>query len=396
MAMFNLRSITFLLTILILAINPVWAAKKKRKSPARPKQTSIVVNMNDGSVEHFEDAHKKIYPASLTKLMTLYLTFDALKKGKLKMSQKLKTSKAASKMKPCKLGLGVGQRITVEKAVDALIVRSANDVAVVLAEAVAGDEKRFASLMTRKARKLGMSSTTFKNASGWHHKDQKTTAIDMAKLAIALKRDHPEYYSRFGKSKFVFNGNTIYSHNKVTKQYDGAEGMKTGYTSHAGYNLVTTASRDGKSLVAVVTGGPTSVKRNKKVMSLLDKGFLASNDNKQNLISPNSHKKSARQLASNHKRKSSKATRKIVKHTSKQANKKRVMVASNDAFTKIHNIPSKRQNIKANVPSKKSSISQKNRRTHQASFKSSKVAVNPSNTTKVASSNYDPFSMLGS
>ena len=389
----TVRFLGHLLVVFILAMSSAHSANKKSKTPSRPKQTSIVVNMDDGSVAHFEGANKKIYPASLTKLMTVYLTFDAVKKGKLKLAQKLKTSKAAAKMKPCKLGLGVGQRITVDEAIDALIVRSANDAAVVLAEAIAGDEKRFASLMTRKARKLGMSSTTFKNASGWHHKDQKSTAIDMAKLAIALKRDYPQYYNRFAKTKFVFNGQTVYGHNKVTKQYAGAEGMKTGYTSHAGYNLVTTASRDGTSLVAVVTGGPTSAKRNKKTMDLLDKGFDVSSASHITLAQNGTSSNTKKLVVVDNKRHLKSAAKlKPAKKRKLIASKKQ---KSRDAFAKLGSGQVKRvasNNKKSSLPSSRRSATQK--RSVLKARLPNRVSHNP--PTHVVHASHDAFSMLGS
>lgn len=271
----RVRSIAILL-IALSAISHADAAPKKQKAKNHthsPKAASIVVDMNTGEVLHFEDAHVKTHPASLTKLMTLYLAFDALKKHKLHLEQKLYASAQAVSMRPIKLGLKVGQPIKVHQAIDALIVKSANDAAVVLAEAIAGSEAQFAMKMTETAKKLGMSDSEFRNASGWHHDEQKTTAIDMAKLAMALKRDFPEYYSLFAKTQFAFNGKTLHGHNHVTKNYVGAEGMKTGFTCPSGYNLVTTASRGDKSLVAVVLGGASAAGRDKKMVGLLDKHF---------------------------------------------------------------------------------------------------------------------------
>lgn len=247
---------------------------KKQQAVALPPQTSVVVDMQDGKILHAENAHLRVYPASLTKVMTLYLTFEAIDKGVLSMDQRLTVSKRAANMRPSKLGLKVGETISVKDAVMSLIVKSANDSSVVLGEAISGaSEDHFAQIMTKRAKDLGMHNTTFRNASGWHHPEQKTTAIDMAKLTMALKRDFPDYYSLFSATSFTFNGKTVTGHNKVVEKYQWAEGLKTGYTNPAGHNLITTAAKDGKRLVGVVTGGRSANDRNYKMVSLLDRHF---------------------------------------------------------------------------------------------------------------------------
>lgn len=274
------RNFVLIFSICVLIIHNVQhinAAVPKnsavKSSVIKPVETSLVVDAKTGKVLHARNARIKVYPASLTKLMTLYMTFDAIKAGKLSMNKKLRTSANAEKMKPSKLGLKKGEYITVREAILALIVKSANDAAVVLGENIAGSEIKFASMMTNRAHKLGMHNTLFKNASGWHHPTQKTTASDMAKLAIAIKRDYPAFYHLFSQTNFTFKGKLIHSTNRVTANYLGAEGLKTGYTRHAGYNLVTTASRKHRSLVAVVTGSPSSTARDKKMTKLLDQHF---------------------------------------------------------------------------------------------------------------------------
>jgi serine-type D-Ala-D-Ala carboxypeptidase (penicillin-binding protein 5/6) len=250
------------------------AAKKTQKGQSSVRtQTSLVVDGRSGKILHASNATKKIYPASLTKVMTLYLLFEALESGKLSLNKKLYVSKYATEALPGKLYLRVKEQIVVRDAILGLIVKSANDVARVVAENIAGSEKRFARLMTVRARQLGMKNTTFTNASGWHDANQVSTAVDLAKLSIAIKRDFPQYYHFFKMTSFKFKGKTISGHNKVTATYPGAEGLKTGFHTPAGCNLITAATRGNRSLVAVVTGSNSSAIRNKKMVQLLDEHF---------------------------------------------------------------------------------------------------------------------------
>ncbi|MES2215253.1 MAG: D-alanyl-D-alanine carboxypeptidase family protein [Pseudomonadota bacterium] len=285
-------SALYFICIFIFCINPVEAKKNKAptQSPAsrcttasvtgeilpcrKSTPTSLVVDAKTGRVLHSEEAHTSIYPASLTKIMTLYLAFEAVENGKLSMGQKIAVSAKAANMPPLKLWLKPGETITVRDAIMTLIVHSANDSAVVISEALGqGSEAKFADLMTKRARQLGMSNTQFRNASGWYHPDQKTTAHDLAKLAIAIKRDFPQYYPLFTQTQVVFRGKTIHGHNRVTANYPGAEGLKTGFNNPAGVCIVTTASRDNQELVGIVTGSPSARHRDSKVMTLLDKHF---------------------------------------------------------------------------------------------------------------------------
>ncbi len=264
-----------LLVSLILNATITEAAKKSsrtKKSPCRT-QTSLVVDVNTGKVLHAKNITSKIYPASLTKLMTLYMLFDQLDSGKLSLNNRLKISERATKTRPGKLFLRQGDKISVKDAILGMIVKSANDVSVVVAEAIGGSECNFAKLMTAKARELGMKNTVFINSHGWHHAKQVTTAADMAKLAMAMKRDFPQYYHFFSITEFKFKGKRIKGHNKVTAHYPGADGLKTGFTNPAGCNLVTSANRNGKSLIAIVTGSDSAASRDKKMTSLLDKHF---------------------------------------------------------------------------------------------------------------------------
>lgn len=237
------------------------------------KYAALVIDANTGQVLHQDYAGALRHPASLTKMMTLYLTFRAIKHGRLAMDTPLKVSKRAARQPRSKLGLNAGDYIKVEDAIQSLVVLSANDIAVVLAEAIGGTEWKFANMMTTMAKRLGMTKTNFKNASGLHHPKQVTTAYDLARLAVALRRDYPEYYHYFARAKFVYRGNTYSSHNNVTKRYQGADGLKTGYINASGFNLVTSAERSGARLVGVVLGGRTSKRRDRQMVRLLDQYF---------------------------------------------------------------------------------------------------------------------------
>lgn len=240
---------------------------------AEASYAAIVVDQATGEVLHERNADDQNYPASLTKMMTLYMVFTAMKNGRLRLETPLRVSANAVKQPPSKLGFKAGETITVENAIQALVTKSANDVAVVVAEALAGSEKRFAEAMTKRAHKLGMKDTTFRNASGLPHRKQISSARDMARLAIALKRDFPVYYGYFATESFAFDGAVHKNHNKLLGVYDGVDGVKTGYTHSSGYNLVASAERDGRRLVAVVLGGDSARQRDSQVMRLLDSGF---------------------------------------------------------------------------------------------------------------------------
>lgn len=236
-------------------------------------ESSLVVDGNTGRVLHAVNARKKIYPASLAKIMTTYIIFEALASGKVTLSHKFYVSKNATRALPSKLYVKQGDKITVKDAIHALTVKSANDVARVVAENIAGSEAKFAGLMNIRAKQLGMKNTRFTNASGWHDTKQYTTAVDLAKLSIAIKRNFPQYYKFFSKTSFTYKGKLIAGHNRVTATYPGAEGLKTGYHLPAGCNLITTARRGNKSLVAVVTGRKSAAIRDKYMVELLDKHF---------------------------------------------------------------------------------------------------------------------------
>lgn len=241
---------------------------------ANPRYASIVVDVATGQVLHASRADATRYPASLTKMMTLYMMFEALERGQLSLDQKLPISAHAASMPPSKLGVKAGSTIAVRDTIMPLVVRSANDVAVVVAEALGGSEGAFARMMTEKARALGMPSTAFRNASGLPNSGQTSTARDMATLAIRLMQDFPQHYHYFSGQSFTYNGVTHNSHNRLLRSYSGADGLKTGYIRASGFNVATSALRDGRRIVAVVMGGRTAQSRDAHMADLLDRGFM--------------------------------------------------------------------------------------------------------------------------
>jgi D-alanyl-D-alanine carboxypeptidase len=247
-------------------------------APALAKYASIVVDAESGLVLHETNADTRNYPASLTKMMTLYLLFEALQKGDLALSDKLAVSARAAKQQPSKLGLKTGATITVDNAIRALVTKSANDVAVVVAEAIGSTEWGFAKLMTSKAKALGMSRTNFANASGLPDSRQLSTARDMAMLSLALMEDFPQYYHYFSLGSFTYKGKSYANHNKLLTAYNGVDGIKTGYTKASGYNIAVSAVRDGRRLVAGVFGGKTAGVRNRHASDLLDQAFATVED----------------------------------------------------------------------------------------------------------------------
>lgn len=257
----------------MLCLSVVLAFSQASPAFAKSKYATLVIDADTGVVLHQEYAGEKRYPASLTKMMTLYLTFQALESGRLRLNQKLRASAHAASQPPSRLGLRRGERISVRTAIVSLVVKSPNDAAVVLGEAIGGSEWQFAMMMNRMAKRLGMQHTNFRNASGLYHSQQYTTAYDMARLAVALHRDYPQYWHFFRRTKFFFHGRTYYTHNRVTVKYRGAEGLKTGYVRASGFNLVTSAVRHGDRLIGVVMGGRTSKSRDHHMMVLLNRAY---------------------------------------------------------------------------------------------------------------------------
>ena len=240
---------------------------------AASRYASIVIDADTGKVLHEAYADHRKYPASLAKMMTLYLLFDALDKGKLTLDKSLTVSRRAEGMSPSKLGLRRGSSIKVRDVILALVTKSANDAAVVAAEALAGTEIDFALVMTAKAKQLGMKHTEFRNASGLPNRYQKSTARDMATLARALIRDFPKHYHFFSATKFSYGKRTYSNHNALLRSYQGTDGIKTGYIRASGFNLVASAERGGRRLIVVVFGGKSSRSRDAHAADLLNRGF---------------------------------------------------------------------------------------------------------------------------
>ena len=282
----------FIACILLIAFaNTCLAAKKVKKNPpaqAQRVQSILVLDSDSGEVLHNQNASTQIYPASLTKLMTLYIAFEDLKSRKLGLYEQIPISKKAQNVEPSKLGLVSGKTISVKDAIMGLVIKSANDASITLAEHIGGSEELFIKRMNKTAESLGMTSSYFANPHGLHDAKQKSTAFDLAKLTLAIKKHFPEYYSLFSKDSFHYQGKLVTGHNRVTSNYEGAEGMKTGYTRAAGFNLVTTAKRQDKTLIGVVTGYPSAKSRDAAMMSILDKKFA-----QKGIISNCAHKKSS-------------------------------------------------------------------------------------------------------
>src|SRR4051794_899214 len=234
-----------------------------------PAFASIIVDGNSGATLSANNPDGLRHPASLTKIMTLYLLFERLDAGKLKLDSEMEVSEHASEQAPTKLGLRPGQTIRVEDAIKGLVTRSANDAAVVIAEAIAGDEDDFAKLMTRKARALGMTRTVYRNASGLPNDAQVTTARDQSTLGRAIQDRFPRYYRYFSTSAFVYHGHSIRNHNKLLGSVEGVDGIKTGYTRASGFNLVTSMRRGNRHLVGVVLGGRSGGSRDAIMRNLL-------------------------------------------------------------------------------------------------------------------------------
>jgi len=234
---------------------------------------SILVDAQTGTILLETDANHAWYPASLTKVMTLYMTFNAVKQKHIHLHDSITVSKHAARQPTSKLGLRTGEHISVQEAILALITRSANDAAVALAEHIGGNEENFAAKMTAQAHSLGMYDSHFMNANGLPHPWQVSTARDLALLAWRIMRDFPEFYGYFGAHSLYFRGTELRAINKFTNNYPGAEGMKTGFTCGSGYNLMSTASRNGNRLIGVVLGGQTSPHRYQLMTELMDAGF---------------------------------------------------------------------------------------------------------------------------
>ena len=282
----QLKSICIALTAVALLATPAQARHWRRyhyyarqqvhyyaRQASAPAQNSafaaLVVDANSGRTLYAADENELRHPASLTKVMTLYLLFEQLEKGRLTLESPITMSAHAAAQAPSKLGLEPGEAISVDNAIKAVVTRSANDVAVAIGENIAGDEDSFAEMMTRKAHALGMSRTTYVNASGLPDDRQITTAHDLAVLGRAVQEHFPRYFRYFSTHSFDYAGETIGNHNHLLGRVDGVDGIKTGYTRASGFNLLTSVHRDGRSLVAVVMGGPSAYARDRLMEQLI-------------------------------------------------------------------------------------------------------------------------------
>ena len=242
---------------------------RAKASSYSPPYSAIVVDANTGKSLHEASPDAPRHPASLTKIMTLYLLFERLESGKMKLRTPLEVSSHATSMAPSKLNLKPGETIRVEDAIRAVVTKSANDVAVVIAENVGGDEPTFAKMMTKKARLLGMKQTLYRNASGLPNDEQITSARDQATLGRAIQDRFPKYYTFFSTHTFTYKGNAMRNHNKLLGSVEGVDGIKTGYVTASGFNLVTSVKRSGRHLVAVVMGGRSGNSRDARMRELI-------------------------------------------------------------------------------------------------------------------------------
>jgi D-alanyl-D-alanine carboxypeptidase len=269
------RVLVAVFTVVALTLSAPVGAMAALATPvgSESKYAAIVVDANSGEVLFAKRADSPRYPASITKVMTLYLTFEAMAQGKLTADEEITVSRHAASQGPTKLGLRAGSTIRVDDAIRAIAVQSANDMAVAMAERVGGSEPRFAALMTLKAQELGMQNSRFVNANGLPDSRQISTARDIAILSRAIQRDYPQYYAYFGVKQFAYRGQVMNNHNHLLMQMPGVDGLKTGYTNASGYNLAASAARDGHRLIAVVLGGNSNRSRDNHVRELLETGF---------------------------------------------------------------------------------------------------------------------------
>ena len=272
-------SLVAAVALVAVTSDPADAARKRKKGakahgrtlPYQPPSSAFVIDVNSGAVLFQDSADSLRHPASLTKIMTLYLLFEQLDAGKIKLDTQLTVSARAASQAPSKLGLKPGQTIAVEDAIKALVTKSANDIAVVVAEAIGGNEDEFARQMTQKARALGMSRTVYRNASGLPDPDQVTSARDQALLGRAIQDRFPRHYRYFATPVFTYNGRAMRNHNKLLGSVAGIDGIKTGYTNASGFNLVSSMRRAGRHIVAVVLGGRSGGARDAQMRGLVGK-----------------------------------------------------------------------------------------------------------------------------
>jgi D-alanyl-D-alanine carboxypeptidase len=258
-------------TLLFSLLFSMWLAHDGARAEA--PFAAIAVDAQTGRILFSRDADAQRYPASLTKIMTLYVLFEELEAGRMALDTPLTVSQHAASMQPSKLGLAAGTTISVENAIKALVTKSANDIAVAVAEGVSGTESAFAQRMTQTARSIGMTRSRFRNANGLPNGQQVTTARDMATLGLRIQVDFPQYYHYFSLRSFTYRGRTYRNHNRLLGAYDGADGIKTGYTRASGYNLTASVRRQGRHVIGVVMGGRTGASRNEYMKSMLTRAL---------------------------------------------------------------------------------------------------------------------------
>lgn len=257
--------------LLLAVVTGCSTASTTVPAAANDRYAAIVVDANTGKTLFASSADAKRYPASLTKMMTIYMLLEAMHSGRINKDSRIPISAYAAARPPTKIGFKKGQTIRVEDAILAMVTKSANDVAAATGEFIGGSEERFAQMMTAKARRLGMNNTTFRNASGLPNRSQVTTARDMAILSIALRQHFPNEFSYFSRRSFDFRGKTIRGHNRLLGRIEGVDGIKTGYTNASGYNLASSVNLDGRRIVAVVMGGNTGASRDAHMAQLIKK-----------------------------------------------------------------------------------------------------------------------------
>ncbi|MDG2522262.1 D-alanyl-D-alanine carboxypeptidase [Caulobacter segnis] len=258
---------------LIVSATAATAAPILKVPTSEPRYAAIVMDANSGEILYSKRGDSPRYPASITKVMTMYMAFEALAEGKLRLTDEIVVSPRAAAQQPTKLGLRAGSRITVDEVLRAMALKSANDMAVAMAERLGGTETRFSAMMTLRAQELGMENTRFVNASGLPDSRQISTAHDLAILSRAVMRDYPQYYAYFGQQNAVVRGQAMRNHNKLLGKMPGVDGLKTGFTNASGYNLAASAVQNNRRLIAVVLGGPSGASRDNSVEDLLLTGF---------------------------------------------------------------------------------------------------------------------------
>lgn len=256
------------------AINNKHLSLNNNKSQIQPGKIELLVDLNTGEILHEKNSNEQFLPASLAKVMTAYLTFKAIKQKKISLNTKITVPKNLPKVPNFKMNLKPGDKITVRDAIHGTIISSANDAAETLILHLAKLYKKdLHKFMTAEAKKLGMRNTTFYNASGLHNDKQKTTAKDLMKLTFGIRHHFPDMYKIFSKTSYEYNGKTYKGHNYITAKYDGAEGLKTGFTAKSGYNLISVVTRGGQTVAAIVAGSKSRISRDKRMLVLLDRYF---------------------------------------------------------------------------------------------------------------------------